>query len=282
MSENGLISPLTTYCGEVDTGEGEIDRDDLPLEDLADRAESIHIVDGLSRLAAAESMGWPTLRCEIFRDEPDHISILSLAANTDRLPMSDYETVSAIAEYKELSGATLDTLSEKTGYAPSTLSNYLGALDAPEFITDAWQSKENDVELGHVVEIASLPTEDVQKKVLRDAVEYGRPVNHTREVARNAVKEASKEAQDDRTMHERQMDGQTASEHERIQRQTEQVGQEKPCNICGEASEAQVVLDVCQSDYGMIKQMQQAGAPILQAVQETASGEEPPERAEGD
>jgi hypothetical protein len=32
----------------------------------------------------------------------------------------------------------------------------------------------------------------------------------------------------------------------------------------------------------MIKQMQQAGAPILQAVQETASGEEPPERAEGD
>lgn len=282
MSENGQISPLTTYCGELPEGNGEFDREDFSLDELADRCEAIHIVDGLSRLAAAETMGWPTLRCEVFREAPEHISILSLAANTDRLPMSDYETVRALHDYKEETGEPLRVIGERAGYAPSTLSNYFGALDSPEFLIDAWRSKENDVGLGHVVEIASLPTEETQRKVLRDAVQYSRPVSHTREVARNAVNEAQREADDDQTIHDKQMEGQSEAAQREIQRAQKQMEEKSPCDICGDPHETQVVLDVCPSDYGMIKTLQQSGAPLLEAVRQSNPSPEDVEAAQGE
>jgi len=124
------------------------DRDDLPAdpgdEDLhgyfqGDGRLIIH--DGVTRALAAQKLGWETIWAVITPRAPENEVIARLSANTDRVDMTDYETVSTLFEYYDREDITQADLAEKAGMGASTLSKLFSVLDGPDWLRLTGQPK---------------------------------------------------------------------------------------------------------------------------------------------
>jgi ParB-like chromosome segregation protein Spo0J len=276
MDQNGQLQAAKVFAlNDEDSLDGD-DPDDLGTGEYVDRAYGYEVVDGMCRREAAKRLGWPTLRCEVWREPPPEAVLESLAANTDRLSMSDYETLTTLDDLRERTGMTIDELSERVEYHPSTLSQYLGALDGYGPAVEQWQNPQSHVGLGHVLELAKAPNDDVRETVFLDVMSNEKSVGMTRETVTETTKAMKRNAQDDRSMQERQRDGEARRADREVEKAKEAGDGLSSCDCCGSAANTKIALDVCPDCRGMLIQAREAGDPLMAPAEAGEDGQDRP------
>lgn len=231
MDRNGQLQAAMCSFGETDEYGAE-ELADMDLEEVYEDTDvPVTVIDGWTRHQAAELLQWPTLRCEIHADLQNAQAALSLSANTQRIEMRDYEELRALAKLRDQADMTLAELGQAVGYHKSTLSKYLGALEADPDIVAAWKNPDQPVELGHVLALQSVESqlaqladsedfpleapaarelsEEVQQLYLQETIEYDRSVSYLREMIDEDLLNRVRQRLDQRGHEDQIADGQT-------------------------------------------------------------------------
>lgn len=274
MDQHGQRVPLDCWLDAEFLPDDTAKVDTADLETLVDQADAVRITDGLSRKAAAEQLGWPTLRCEVSRNPPADETIAQLAANTDRLDMGEYESVSALKEYQERTGITQSELADLAGMSQPYLSQLLGALEEPDPIVEAWRNPETHIETGHVLEIRRLPDLESKQLVFNSVMSHDQGVSATRTKVDNRIKEAKKEGPTPETVERDRKDGYGEDPDPERDRPTPVENQPDTCVFCGELAEVRDTFAFCEQDYQAVRQARDEGRPIMPAPDD---GQAPPE-----
>jgi ParB-like chromosome segregation protein Spo0J len=275
MSEDGQLQPALTHVDELANGTEDLDVDEIPLDELMQHVDTIRVVDGWSRKEAAEMLEWPTLRCEVYRDPPAEAELASLAANTERLEMRSFDTMKTLKDLVERTDMPIKVLAERTGYHPSTLSSYLGVFDGFEPALEAWRDPDTHVELGHVVEINRSPNEEVAQKVFRDCIDYERSVGYTRTVRERAVEDWQKQRDDERTMEERQHDGEVEAAEKEARKAAQAEQDEKRCILTGKPAPTSIAVPVSPEARGLLTRLRESGQCLADVEDGPAGPAEP-------
>lgn len=155
---------------------------ELSLDERATAATSYRIVDGMTRWLAARELHWSTIRCEVHREEPEDQPLVSLAANEDRVDMTEFETVTAIHDHYRRSGMTQEEIAQRVGMSRSRLSNLFRALDGYDPTVEAWQNPDVPVRTGHVLQVERLETDAYKGMAHRDLLTNERSLGMFEEV----------------------------------------------------------------------------------------------------
>lgn len=274
MERSGQLQAAKVYPPDYK----ELWEDDDPthqaLRDIAAGEGDLQVEDGWTRREAARVNNWDTLRVEIFPTPAEDTVVAQLEANTERLDMSDYETMIALYDYADDKEFTQAEIAEVVGKARSTVSNWFRALEAPDYLLTAWRDPSTHVEYGHVREILQLPTEDLQRKVLDDAMQYDRSVSMTRETAKNTLKAWKRNQRDQRSKEQRENDGKAARAERQARKEVEQSEDKRTCLIDGNEAVTTIAVPVCKEDYGLLTRLKETGEPLLAAMQDEMEGDD--------
>jgi len=150
----GQLQDVLAYP-EDHNGDGEAETEE-ELTELFRDGHPMVVFDGETRRQAAIELGWDVLSCTLVPHPPDGGMIAQLDANTERIEMSSFETVRALYEYKDESGATLDDLATKTGLSPSYLSNAFNTFELPDYVVDPWQDPNHPLETSHAIAVKGM------------------------------------------------------------------------------------------------------------------------------
>jgi len=273
-----LVHPVDH--ADLDDG---LDRDDL--DQLFRDGHPMRIVDGETRRLAARRLGWETLSATIVPEPPEETTLAQLDANTERVEMSQFETVRALYEHREETGATLAQMSQKTGYSESYLSSVFALFDSPDWLLEAWRHPDHPVETSHARAVRSMLSEesvdqyrqagDLDDETAREtAVEDAKlmvdvqgkrelAVSDFRDRCRRCQKETLDSLKDDRSLDQKQDDGATQSAEEAVRDHTPREEETEQCLVCGSEATRKFALPVCREDYGMLSDKQARGEPLI-------------------
>lgn len=265
MDVDGQLQPALCYIEEDLLPDDVAKVETADIEKLVEAAEGVRVVDGWSRRLAAGMNEWPTLRCEVFREPPAEARLLSLAANTERLEMRSYETMKTLKELVDEADTQISDLAPRVGYHPSTLSTYLGVFEGFEPVLEAWKDPETHVELGHVVEINRCPTPEVAQKVFTDLMSYERSVGYTREVRERAEKDWRRSRNDDRSIQEKQRDGEIEAAQKEAKKGVEAVNDVGVCILTGAPATTQIAVPVSPEARGLLTRLRSADESLAEA-----------------
>jgi len=274
MEQNGQIVPASAHIDPELLPEGTAALDTAGLEKLYEQAEAVRITDGWSRRHAADILDWPTLRCEIHRQDKSDQIVSQLAANTDRLDMNKHEQVVAIRDYKRDSGDTQAEIAEKTGMSESYLSDLLNALDEPAPIVQAWANPDSHIEAGHVLAIKQLDDPDSKKRTFNSVVTHDQGVTATRRKVQNEIKERRSAERTEKKPDEPARPGLQDREEDLRNDDTRQQEPDDPCVFCGDQQAARIYIPVCEEDYHVVAQARDAGEPIMADPEEQPPADE--------
>lgn len=265
-----LVYPVD-YDDVVDDGTAdeldELFRDDHPLR----------IVDGETRRLAAERLGWATLDATIVPEPPEETVVAQLDANTERLAMSEFETVRALYEFYEETDHTVEGVARKVGYSRSHLSNMFGLFEAPEWLLEAWRHPDHPLETSHAravnamlssnsidryQEAGNLDDRAAWERAVDDArlmvdvqAEHELQVGEFRTRCQRCQKETFDELKDQRSVDDKRADGQTSTAEQTAQGYQDNTPDPEPCLVCGQDADRKIAVDVCREDYGMLSEM---------------------------
>jgi hypothetical protein len=172
----------------------------------------------------------------------------------------------------------IEDLAERVGYHPSTLSQYLGALDGYPPAVDEWRSPESHVGLGHVLELSKAPNDDIRETVFLDVMSNEKSVNMTRETVQATTKAKKRQADDPRSIDERQRDAESDRADREVEKAAEAGDGLSGCDCCGSAANTKVALDVCPECRGMLIQARETGDPLMAPAQEQEAAQDAPDR----
>jgi len=274
LERSGQLQAAKVYPSNVDA----IDADDVSPDDLREAtmdADELIVVDGWTRREAARINNWDQLRCEIFAEPPEDQVIASLDANTERLDMTDYETITALKDWKDATGKTDEELAQAIGKSRSTVSNYFRALEVPDPIRQYWKDPDSIVEYGHIREVAGLPTQELQEKCIRDAIEFERGVGAFRDTVRNTLEGWKRKQASEQTKDEAEDEGHSRKAAREEARTREQNEPSMTCFFCGEPTDRQVAVPVCEEDSGMVYRKKESGEPLLASIANEDNAEAP-------
>jgi len=292
--EIGQQQPINVY--PVDYGDVVEDGTEAELVDLFEAGHDMIIHDGLSRFRAAEQLGWSTLWAVISPTPPENEVVARLEANTESLDMADHEVYTALYDHYNDSEATLEDIGNKIGVSASYVSNVFGLFEAPDFLRQAWSNEDHPLETSHALAIRSILSEGsieeyahaggIDQVEARDRAEddarlmidvqgkHDLGVADFRQRCKRCRKETVDQLQDQRTIDEKQADGQAAAAEDRETTIDPEPVDPDPCQICGADADRKIAIDVCREDYGMISEMK-ANGEVLMAQSDT--GGTPPE-----
>ena len=272
MEQRGQLQAALCYVDPDDVDLDGREFDDCEIDWLVAQADAVQLTDGWSRKLAAEAIGWPTLRCEVFREPPADEVMSSLAANMKRIEMRDYEIVETIHEHYANSDLTQADVADAIGYSEATVSKMFSALDGFPPAVEAWANPDSHVEMGHVLAVESCEFEEDKERVFRNCLAHERSVSQTREDAQRASAETADEKEDGRGLRERQADGAAQKAEAEVKKAREAAAEQATCTFCGGEANTKVAIDVCPEDRGLIVQAKETGEPLAQPA------EQPPER----
>jgi hypothetical protein len=290
----GQLQDVLVHPVEPEQFSDELDADDL--DELHRQGHSMRIVDGETRRLAAQYLGWHSLDATIVPAPPENTVIAQLDANTERLEMSEFATVKALYEHYQATESTLEDMQSKTGFSPSYLSSVFGLFDAPDWLVDAWRHPEHPLGTSHaratrqflsdntaedyahtggieLEEARELAREDAQLMVDVQA-EHDLSVTEFRKRCSRRLKERKQELSDRRTHGEKIADGHTEQAEQAERDHTPTATPERVCLVCGDSADRKIAIDVCNSDYGMLSDMQARGELLLEQAE---SPETPPQ-----
>lgn len=272
------------------------------LHDLFTDGHPMVVYDGETRRQAARKLGWETLSCTIVPEQPESGVIGQLDANTERVEMSEFETVRALFEFYQETDATLADVGEKTGYSESYLSQVFGLMDSPDWLREAWRHPDHPLETSHALAVFSflsentveqyaaaggLDDEEAHQRALEDArlmvdvqADHDLSVTEFRERCKRCRKDTLDQLSDQRTLDEKRADGQTQAAEDRESTLPPEEISEDSCIVCGNPADRKIAVDVCRKDYGMLSDMKANDDVLMaQASSEPAGPASPPEPA---
>lgn len=306
--EIGQQQPIAVYPKNYPAAVEDGTEDELA--ELFEDGHDMVIHDGLSRFRAAQSLGWSTLWAVILPEPPENEVVARLEANTESLDMADYEVYTALYDHYQESDATLEDIGEKIGVSASYVSNVFGLFDSPEFVRKAWATEAHPLETSHALAIRGMLSEgSVDEYAQAGGIDDGEARERAKDDARLMIdvqaqhdlgvtdfrarckrcrKETIDQLQDQRTLDERQADGQAKAAEDRQTPIEPEPADPDPCQICGSPADRKIAVDVCREDYGMLSEMKangevlmdQAGGSSSPAEPQGSSGQEPTEAAE--
>jgi len=274
LERSGQLQAAKVFPSNVDA----VDADEISADELREtalEADELVVVDGWTRREAAKVNNWDSLRCEIFPSEPEDQTIESLDANTERLDMTDFETIKALRDWKDETGATDEQVAQKIGKARSTVSNYFRALDGYEPAVMAWKDPETIIEYGHVRELEQLPTDELKEKCLQDALEFERGVGAFRQTVNNTLEGWKRKQASQQTKAEAEDEGHSQKAAREEARTRQQNEPSMTCFFCGEPTDRQVAVPVCEEDSGMVYRKKESGEPLLASIADEDNAEAP-------
>jgi hypothetical protein len=262
------------------------------LDELFRDGHPMRVVDGETRRLAAERLGWATLDCTIVPEPPEETIVAQLDANTERIDMTEAETVRALYDYYQETDATLDDVGGKTGFSASYLSRVFSLIESPEWLTGPWEHPDHPLETSHALAVMSLLSSDslkrygqagnldqeaARQKAIEDAKlmidvqgQHDLQVGEFRKRVKRCRKETLDQLQDQRSLDEKRADGQTAKADR--DHTPAEVEAPDPCLVCGgeRPNRRKIAVNVCREDYGMLSEMQ-ANGDVLMAQAEAPS-----------
>jgi len=179
----GQQQPIAVYPADYADRGDDLDSDDLA--DIYDGETDLVIHDGVTRYRAAEQLGWSTIWGVVIPAPPDDEVLARLEANTERIEMSDFETMKVLKDEYESTDKTLADIAEKVGCGVSTLSNIFSLFDAPAFLRSAWQHDDHPLGVGHAKAVRSLLVD-------KNVQEYAEAGDLTEEAARQEARDDAK------------------------------------------------------------------------------------------
>jgi ParB-like chromosome segregation protein Spo0J len=270
------------------------------LHDLFTDGCPLRIVDGETRRLAAKKLGWATVNATIVPEPPEETVVAQLDANTERIEMTEYETVRALYDYYQETDATMQDVAEKVGYSRSHLNNIFRLLEGPDWLRDPWRNPNHPLETGHARAVLAFLSEQTIKQymdaggleddvahekavadaqlMIRQVEEYEPRVGDFRERATRKKRETLNELKDQRTREEKQADGQTQAAEQRANAHQPAEVPDEICLVCGDTADRKKAVDVCQEDYGVLSEAEANGEPLLQQSGQQSS---PPQSPEG-
>lgn len=293
--EVGQQQPITVYPN--DQAEVPNDPTGQDLAELYQDDALLTIHDGVTRLRAAEMLGWSTLWAVIVPEPPENEVVARLEANTERIDMSDYEVFKALYDHYEETDATLEEVGEKVGVSASYMSNVFGLFEAPDWLRRPWATDGHPLDTSHAIAVKSflsdntvgeyaqaggLDDKEAHERAVDDAklmvqvqAEHDVSVSDFRQRCKRKKKETVDGLKDQRSQAEKQAEGQTATA-ERDHTPAD-VEEPDPCLVCGgdRRMDRKIALPVCNEDYGMLSEMRANGGTLI------ANGETP-ELSDGD
>jgi hypothetical protein len=275
------------------------------LDDLFTSGHPMRVVDGETRRLAAQHLGWATIDATIVPEPPEDTTIAQLDANTERIEMGQAETVRALYQHYEETGATLEDMGDKTGFSASYLSQVFGLMESPEWLQEAWRHPDHPLETGHALAVMSMLSsnsieryaeagnmteEAARERCVEDAQlmidvqgQHDLQVGDFRQRVKRCQSETLDEIRDNRTRREKQADGETSTAEREVDHYEQGDHNQMTCMVCGDAGDRKIALDVCQDDYGMLSSMKANDEVLMaQADTQTVPSETPEAPAEGD
>lgn len=279
----GQLQPILAY--PVGWDDLDIDSAD-DLDQLIRDGHEFEIVDGTTRYYAAKDfLQWDRLWTWIWDSPPESLTVARLDANTERITMTEFETVRAVVSHKHDTGKTWQEVSEETGWSPSYLA-YLGTcMDGPEWLVEAWQDPEIHVETSHVTRIMKgigttfqeaivdqggkepHEAESIAHRMGQRFVEWTHEYEYAPKQLEDSIKakqdEILRDLQDGRSLEEQQRDAEraTAAAQDGVSRQDQ--AEEKSCVVCGGEWTTLVAVPVCDQDRGLLNDHVPPGKQLL-------------------
>lgn len=254
----------------------------------------LQIIDGVTRYMAAEFLEWDTLWAWVVSDPPEDTVIAQLDANTERIEMTQFETVKALADHKEATGASVKELAGKVGYSPSYMSSVLNTLSGPDWLVQAWRNPDHPLETSHAIavyymmadsqvekyqEAGNLDEEDARARAVEDAQlmvdvqqRHDLQVGDFRTRCQRCRKESLDQLKDGRSLEEKQADGQSRSaDRQHTDHQDPQI---PDCTACGSERnvERRYAMHVCPECYGMLSDVEANEETLMQTEKVPMSG----------
>lgn len=245
------------------------------LDDLVRDGHEFEILDGTTRyLAARDHLKWHSLWTWIHDEPPENATLARLDANTERITMSEFETVRAIVDHKRDTGKTWAEIAEETGWSPSYLSQVSTTLEGPDWLTDAWQDPEIPITTSHanrfmramgpkfqgqLLEYGDMTEEEAAQRAERLAqnllewtVDYGWSPTELDDAISRKWKEILDELAGPSGHREKQREAekdQAAAMHGAPKGQAEE---DLSCVICGNDWTTRIAVPVCDEDRGLL------------------------------
>lgn len=158
IKKNGIMQNLTVIPGRYD-------EDAFISED-----DSYTVIIGHRRLEAAKAAGLKEVPCRVAFDlsENDQIAMM-LEENMQRNDLTVYEQAQSFQLMLDL-GETVDTLSEKTGFARSTIYHRLNIakLD-PEVLKDKTEDDYFQMTLTDLIELEKVESVETRNRILKES-----------------------------------------------------------------------------------------------------------------
>lgn len=266
LERSGQLHAIMVYPEPVELDAETMAWEDLGLEDRIDLCDVFRVVDGWSRTLAARDLNWPTIRAEIWPDEPDNQTVASLEANTTRLEMSDYETVRALKDYYESSGMTQAEVAEEAGISRSRLSQLFSLLEGYPPAVEEWADPDSHVTASHVQVIEQLDQEKAKELTYQDMMNYQRSADLLQEVAQNARQQVQAQGSTgedgEDPASQAQAQARKANQSNGVPIETEA----PTCLVTGQEADRKKAIPVCAEAYGLLQQLEETGTPLIEAV----------------
>jgi len=278
----GQQQPITVYPAEYeDLPEGMTEEE---LTAMYEDGSDLVVHDGVTRLRAAQELGWRTLWAVLVDSPPENEVVARLEANTERLDMSDYEVYTALYDHYEDSDATLKDVGEKVGVSESYISQVFGLFDEPEWLLTPWEDDTHSLETSHALAVRAMLTEnsiesyqqagdldrgEAEHLAEQDArlmidvqAEHGLGVSDFRDRCTRCAKETLDQLRDQRSREEKQADGETRAAEREASSHTPTETPDHTCLMCGAPADRKIAVDVCREDYGLLSELKAAGETL--------------------
>jgi len=266
IERSGLIHPIMVVPERDDDLPDAVSWSDLDVKEKSNLADRYRVVDGWSRTLALRQLNRTTGRCEVHPEEPDNQTVVSLEANTERLEMSDYETVAALQEHKQQTGKTVTELAEEAGMSRSHLSNLFRCLDGFEPAVRAWRDPNTHVTAGHVRVIESLDSERAKELTFQDCMNYERSTGMLEEVAENAAQQAKAEADAEAADEPAASPARAMTEKAEAEAGAPVEPTTPTCILSGEEADRKVAIPVSEDMAGLVERCKAEAETLLNVV----------------
>lgn len=174
IKKNGIMQNLTVIPGYYDE------------DTFINSEEEYTVIIGHRRLEAAKAAGLTEVPCRIYKNLPENDQIATmLEENMQRNDLTIYEQAQSFQLMLDL-GETVDTLSEKTGFAKSTIYHRINIakLDQ-EYLKELDEDDSFQLTLNDLIELEKIKDIKKRDKILKES----RSSNDLRFKAQQAAKE---------------------------------------------------------------------------------------------
>ncbi len=149
------------------------------------RNGAYELIAGERRWRAVRQLGWSTIPAIVREMNDAQTASAALIENLQREGLTPIEEAVAYQQLLEMHGLTQESLAQRLGKGQSTIANKLRLLHLPEAVQQALLARQ--VTERHARALLALPSEEMQLRLLQEAIERGWNVKQLEERVKSAI-----------------------------------------------------------------------------------------------